>query len=358
MKIVTLGRGAAAFGAAGLLALVLSSEVAAQLASTPPVAKPGGIWATILSAQQDVQTALGRALERIKTTEPLKATAFLALLSFVYGVLHAVGPGHGKAVISSYVLANERTMRRGIVLSFLSAFAQAIVAILLVVVLRLVLRLTQLETRLIEPWLDVISWGLVAAVGAWLLWREVRRMLRVRAARGVGEHAHDHHAHSHHAHSHHDHAHHHDHTHPAAHGRIPHGAPGHVHDEHCGHAHMPGPEALEGEWSWRRAFPIILAVGLRPCTGAIVVLVAASGLGLFWAGVISTFVMSLGTAITVSALAALAVGSRELAIRLFGGDGRRIGALRSIATIAGAVTLLAFGTLFLLASLTTGSRAF
>ena len=345
--------------AAGAVVLVLSGgETLAQLANAPPVARPGSLWGTILSAQQDVQNALSRALTRIRTSDPLAATAFLSLLSFVYGVLHAVGPGHGKAVISSYVLANEQTMRRGILLSFLSAFAQALVAIAFVVVLRIILRMTQLETRLIEPWLDVVSWGLVAGVGVWLIWREVRRLRRGETHghhHAASDHGHAHHAHEHphgHGHAHHHGDHHHGHANP------PHGAAGHVHDEHCGHMHMPGPEALQGEWSWRRALPIIMAVGLRPCTGAIVVLVAASSLGLFWAGVVSTFVMSLGTAITVSLLAVLAVGSRELALRLFGGDGRRDALLRSLATLGGAGVLLVIGITFCIAALTTGPRAF
>lgn len=340
--------------ALGLVVLCLScADTMAQLAGAPPIAKPGSLWGSIVSAQQDVQNALSRALTRIRTSDPLAATAFLSLLSFVYGVLHAVGPGHGKAVISSYVLANEQTMRRGILLSFLSAFAQALVAIAFVVVLRIILRKTQLETRLIEPWLDVVSWGLVAGVGIWLLWREIRRLRR------GDPHAHHHHAAAEHGGQHAHHHHHgHDHAHQGhGHDNPPHGSAGHVHNEHCGHMHMPGPEALQGEWSWRRALPIIMAVGLRPCTGAIVVLVAASSLGLFWAGVVSTFVMSLGTAITVSLLAALAVGSRELAIRLFGGDGRRVGMLRSVAAFGGAGVLLVIGTTFCVAALLGGPKA-
>ena len=65
-----------------------------------------------------------------------------------------------------------------------------------------------------------------------------------------------------------------------------------------GHAHGPEPEELAGPGGWRRGLSAIVAVGLRPCSGAIIVLVFALAQGLFWAGVASTFVMGLGTAIT------------------------------------------------------------
>ena len=83
-----------------------------------------------------------------------------------------------------------------------------------------------------------------------------------------------------------------------------------------GHAHGPEPEELAGPGGWRRGLSAIVAVGLRPCSGAIIVLVFALAQGLFWAGVASTFVMGLGTAITVSSIASIAVGARSVAKRL------------------------------------------
>ena len=66
----------------------------------------------------------------------------------------------------------------------------------------------------------------------------------------------------------------------------------------------------------------IVSVGIRPCSGALVVLVFALAQGVFWAGIASTFLMALGTAITVAALAALAVGAKDLARRLTRGEGQ------------------------------------
>jgi ABC-type nickel/cobalt efflux system permease component RcnA len=121
-------------------------------------------------------------------------------------------------------------------------------------------------------------------------------------------------------------------------------------------AHLPSPEQLKGDWSWRRALALAFAVGIRPCTGAILVLVFAIGQGLWWAGVFSTFAMALGTAMTVSALAALAVGSRELAKRLAGSSGstRWADRVQTAASLGGAALVLVLGAAFFVGSLAGG----
>lgn len=318
--------------------------------SAPPAEASGplqGAYAWLMTKQAEINQRLAAAVREIRTGNPVLATLVLAALSFAYGVLHAAGPGHGKAVISSYVLANERTVRRGIALSFLAALIQGLSALVVVAVLVLVLKATGLTMKATEAWLETASWALVAIVGAWLLWSQIRRARQERAVPvGAGtqhqqghDHNHHHHAHAHRAHHHHDHSghgHHHHH---------------HGHDECCDHAHMPDPRQLEGEWSWRKAFALAFAVGVRPCTGAILVLVFAIGQGLLWAGVFATFAMAIGTAITVSALAALAVGSRELAARLGGGGGIAADRVRLVAGLGGSALVLVLGVLFFFGSL-------
>ena len=122
----------------------------------------------------------------------------------------------------------------------------------------------------------------------------------------------------------------------------------HVHDEHCGHSHGPTPDQLAGPGGWQRGLGAIFAVGLRPCSGAILVLVFALAQGLFWAGIAATFVMGLGTAITVATIAVLAVSARGLAQRLSGGaDGRGTLVMRGIEfAAAGLVLLFGIGLLF------------
>lgn len=292
-------------------------------------------------------------------------------LSFAYGVFHALGPGHGKAVISSYVLANRQTARNGAVLALASSLVQALVAIALVTALALVFNVTAATMNQATRWLELASYALVTLLGVWLVWvKAVRPLLRKRAPaeRPAGQapgapmpaaiavpgaalkggaalraitvqaapvrqmsvqknllgppdgntqgHASDHH-------------HHHD-------------------DCGCGHAHVPPPEQVAGPLNWRRAWSAILAVGLRPCSGALIVLVFALSQGFFLAGVASALAMGLGTGLTVAALACLAVAA--------GGAATALGSRLSSASAArlrygvealAALAVLALGVLLL-----------
>jgi nickel/cobalt exporter len=220
-------------------------------------------------------------------------------LSFAYGVFHALGPGHGKAVISSYVLANRQTARNGALLALASALIQALVAIALVAALALVFNATAATMNNATRWLELASYALVTLLGLWLVWvKAVRPLLRARTG-GRRDHEHGH-------------AHGHEHGHKHQHG--------HDHDHHhdcgCGHAHVPAPEQVSGPLNWRRAGTAILAVGLRPCSGALIVLVFALAQGFFLAGVASALAMGLGTGLTVAALACLAVAAGGAATRI------------------------------------------
>src|SRR5690606_38421076 len=93
-------------------------------------------------------------------------------LSFAYGVFHAAGPGHGKAVISSYMLANEVALRRGVMLSFVSAFLQAATALVMMALVFLVLRGTSVSMTDATWFLEIVSYALVTLFGAWLLWQK------------------------------------------------------------------------------------------------------------------------------------------------------------------------------------------
>jgi len=327
-------------------------------AAEPPAGVFAQAAAWLMAKQSDINRRLAAAVRDIRTGDPWFATLVLAALSFAYGVLHAAGPGHGKAVIASYVLANEQTVRRGIALSFLAAVFQGISALLIVGILVLALRTTGLTIKATEGWLETASWGLVAVIGAWLLYTQLKALRPQPAVAGSGHTHHDHHGHDH---AHHGHAHGHDHGHghhSHAHAHHEHHHHGHGHDHvHaadgscCDHAHMPDPSRLQGAWSWREAIAIAVAIGIRPCTGAILVLVFAIGQGLMWAGVFATFAMALGTAITVSALAALAVGSRELAMRFGGGRESVWGArVRTAAGLGGAALVLGLGLVLMVGS--------
>jgi nickel/cobalt exporter len=274
-----------------------------------PPPEIGGFAGWILSEQAKFYRMLSGLIRAAKADGSAAYT--LIGISFIYGVFHAAGPGHGKAVISSYLVANDETWRRGVILSFASAVLQALTAIAIVGIAAVLLGATASVMGTTVRVIETVSYALIILIGVRLLWVKGRSFLHL--LRGQShEHHHDHaHAHHHHGHKHnHDHAHH-DHGHDHAH---------HHHDEEdasaWGHAHAPEPAELKGRHWLRRGLAAIVAVGLRPCSGAIIVLVFALAQGLFWIGVVSTFVMGLGTAITVAIVATIAVGARGFAGRL------------------------------------------
>jgi nickel/cobalt transporter (NicO) family protein len=114
---------------------------------------------------------------------------------------------------------------------------------------------------------------------------------------------------------------------------------------------------LAGPGGWRRGLAAIVAVGLRPCSGAILVLVFALAQGLFWAGVAATFVMGLGTALTVATIATFAVGAKGLA-RRFARRNSGYGAVLLRGLEAGAAALVLCFGLLLLTGYMTSERMF
>jgi len=330
------------------------------------------MWMWVLERQRELTTAMTAAVRRLQGESFWVAAAQLGLISFLYGVFHAAGPGHGKFVISSYALANAQTLRRGVLVSFMAAFLQAVSAIVLVGVLVMVVKATSLDIRRAEAVLESASWALIAGLGAWLVWTRLSPLLATRAVPVAAGPAHGHaHAHHDHGHAHHTHGHghhdpHHGHHHHPAHAHGAHAHHGHVghhhHHDHgagaaceaCGHLHAPSPADLQGRWSWRQAWSIAAAVGIRPCTGAIAVLLFSLGIGLLGAGIFATFAMAVGTALTVSALAVLAVTSRDLAARLSGAESRWAARIQTAAGIGGSLAVLVLGTTFFLASLSGG----
>jgi len=287
-----------------------------------------GFFGWLQTQQRDFYMAMNAALGSLKQDW----TAFWVLggLSFLYGVFHAAGPGHGKVVISSYVLANETQLRRGVTLSVLSALLQSLVAVVFVLIAAGLLGMTSIAMGDAANWIGIASYALVALLGLWLVARKIFGW-------GHGHRQDDmaHKAHGHlHGHENHDR---HDHDHEA-----------HGHD-HSDHVHIVTPQATTG--SLREQVGVVLAVGLRPCSGALVVLVFALSQGLLPAGIAAVFLMGAGTAITVATLATLAVTAKGLARRIGGADNPMTAAVVWWVELLGALAVLAFGVLLLIASL-------
>ncbi len=331
-----------AVGAAVILALDSAAHV--LMAQNPfggprPAAEPqvGGIVGWLLTKQSEFYREMSSTIRAAKSDG--SAVWTLLAISFAYGIFHAAGPGHGKAVISSYLVANQETARRGIALSFASALMQSLVAVAIVAVCAWLLNATAKTMCSAEKAIEIASYALIAAFGARLVWTKGGGFFRALQARQpalapamavAGHHDHGH------GHDHHDHDHSHAHAHVAHHEHDH----AHVHDEHCGHSHGPEPSELAGPGGWRRGFGAIFTVGIRPCSGAILVLVFALAQGLFWAGIAATFVMGLGTAIAVSA--------KDLARRLSGAsEGGGALLMRGLEFgAAGLVLLFGVGLLF------------
>lgn len=322
MRLKRLVLAAVLLGCLGGVAMAQSSL---GIGNAEPVATPSGgmlgpFFTWVGAEQKQFYKEMTDALRAMKNDG--SAAWLLVGLSFLYGILHAAGPGHGKVVISSYMVANETQLRRGVMLSFASALMQAVTAIVVVGAGFLILRGTTVSMTDAANWLEIASYALIVAFGLWLLFRKT---IGARTA------THEHHEHTHD----HGHGHHHDHGETC---------------ETCGHAHMPGPQLTDTVKDWRSALGAIVAVGLRPCSGAVIVLSFALLNGLWLGGILSVVAMALGTAITVSALATLAVTAKNTALSI-SGQGAMSARVHSTIEIGGALLLVALGLVLLGGSL-------
>jgi len=186
--------------------------------------------------------------------------------------------------VTGYFLARESEIRRGLALGWLIAGIQTTVAVTLVGVLGWVLDFSRLALLDSMPLVELGSYGLVVLLGAGMT-------IAVFRGHGCG---HDHGpTHAHHHHDHHDHGH------------------SHAHDE-AGCAHVPGPSKLDGIEFYTAA----IASGIRPCTGALIVLLFALASDVFLVGILSAIAMGIGVAITISAIGISAILARRGLMRL------------------------------------------
>jgi nickel/cobalt transporter (NicO) family protein len=278
----------------------------------------GGLGGYILAVQAQFYRSLQAAVAALKADGA--ALGSLVALGFAYGVFHAAGPGHGKAVIAAYLVSSERALAKGLGMSLAAALLQAIVAVALVGTVAAMVRATAATMSQVTQAVEVASFAVVAALGLALVWRKSGKLL----AATVHDHSHAHDAHA-----------------------CGHGC-GHVH----GHLHLPAPRSR----SLRDMVGVVVAAGIRPCAGAIVVLVFALSQGVFAAGVAATFAMALGTALTTGLIAAVAVFAKSLALRLARGRGDTGTRIVAGLELGAAAFILVLGV-SLLAGLWTGAAA-
>lgn len=302
----------------------------------------GGVTGWLL-AEQSQFTHLMAARVHALHGDPSAFWGLLAL-GVGYGVFHAAGPGHGKALIASYMMANERSLRRGVVMALLAALLQAVVAVSLVAVAALIVNATASEMNAAADWLTFASCAGVAGLGLWLSWRKGRALLaalhryleRRQAFSAV----------------------------PAFAGLAWRQPPRTLSaaafrsvspenalvSEDCCAPLAPDAASLNGPLRWREAAGTVVAAGARPCAGAILVLVFSLTQGLFASGIAAVFAMAVGVAVTTGALAWMAVFAKTAAVRFAGAEDSR-GALvaRGFEFVA-ALAVFAFGAALMFAA--------
>lgn len=271
----------------------------------------------IETSQRQMQSTLAGAVRHLRAGDPGAMVALMAAC-FSYGFVHAAGPGHGKVLIAGYGVGQRVPVLRLTVLAVASSVAQSLVAIGLVVAGIAILGWTREQmVGVTENVMRPISYGVILLLGLWLVWRGIARLLRQSRLTGAA------------AHGHHDH--------------------GHVHDEHCGRAHGPTMDEAARVTSLRDGLGLIAGIAVRPCTGALFLLILTWQMGIFASGVAGVLAMGVGTAVVTVGVAVFAVWAREGAIASL--PGARIAQAFPVLELgAGLVVALVAGQL-LLASL-------
>jgi len=303
------------------------------------IGRVSGLTAWIMAQESGFYRLLTRALRGVK--ESGWGIFALAGLSFAYGVFHAAGPGHGKAVVASYMLSNERALRRGLVIALAAALVQGLVAVGLVAIAALIFKATAAHMTEVADILETASYAGIVLLGAALVWSKGRalqaafRMLPAPAPQTFVV------------------------------PKLAYSDPGrtdrgffaddctqdHRHGLACGHFHVPDPRGLDEGFAWKNAAVTVLTAGARPCSGAILILVFALAQGVFLVGVGATFAMSLGTAMTTGALASLAVLAKTWAVRFSGPGSLRALVIGRLIEVGAACAVLLLGLVLLSASL-------
>lgn len=246
-------------------------------------------WSQILLQsvlwQKDLHRQMTQLLQQV-AEQPHQAGLSLVIFSLLYGVLHALGPGHGKVVIATFLATHPARVKTSIRLTLLASLLQGSVAIGLVTVMLIILQTSSRQLHLSSFWLEKGSYLLVIGLGVLMGYRALRALWRALRPRPA----------------------------PLFRAFQPH----HQHDAQCGcgHAHLPTPQQMQGSVSLKTQLLVVVSMGLRPCSGAIMMLLFAKVIGVYGWGVLSAAVMALGTALTISAIGVLVQQARSVAQRL------------------------------------------
>jgi len=266
--------------------------------------EPDGVTRWLQDGRLAFQRRLSEVMMGARGGVDLAVAAGALAVGFGYGVLHALGPGHGKAVVSTYVLGAPDRMRRAVGLAVASAMAQGLVAIVLVLGASELFGMTRRATLDAATWVERASYGLIVLLGLWIAGRALFR-------------------------------------------------PDATHDNCaiCAPGQLSSFDISGGEIRDRRTWwAALTTIGIRPCSGALLVLILGESLGLRWLAVAVVAAMSLGTALAVAGLAGVVSGLRDGISRLVGGDESRLALLRRGLSVAAGCGLVVLGISLLVAA--------
>jgi len=258
-------------------------------------------WQDFVQYCFSLQIALHRYLVLYllqQNSHQLNGGLMLMAGSFVYGVLHAVGPGHGKFVITTFLATHREKLRASRLITLSGSMMQGVVAVLFVVLLAIILNLSTGDLSQSRYWIEKINALLIAAFGAVLIFRAVGGKSRFfKQARQA--------------------------------------------ECGCGHQHYPAEHALST--GWRNAIWLTLTIGIRPCSGALMILIFSNAIGMFSWGVAAVMAMSLGTALSIIIMATAVHHAREWMIAANRrGMTYSAASVSRLALLAGGVVLLLF----------------
>ncbi|SEA90910.1 DUF3299 domain-containing protein [Rubrimonas cliftonensis] len=272
-------------------------EIVAASASEIPILDRAQIW--VNSLYTSGMPALGEAGSGA-------AIFWALLLSFGYGALHTLGPGHGKAVVISYFVGTGGSLRRGLTMGARIAVFHVLSAVVVVFLLDLAVQQTTGAAPSDYRAIRMGSYALVIVIGAVMLWQAISAMRRPASIAGGGAHK----------------AHHHEHSHGTS-----------------------GCAACTASVAPRGSGWVAAAVGVVPCTGALLVMLFGLANDLIWPAIAIVVAISVGMAVAMSLLGMAALWGRGWAERRLAPDARRRQRFETGARLAGATCVLVVGVL-------------
>ncbi|SON52623.1 nickel/cobalt transporter [Vibrio tapetis] len=249
--------------------------------------------------QRDLNSQLSDLLYDIQENKSHAWSTFI-VVSFGYGILHSMGPGHGKVIVATYLMTQPSNAKSSLYITVLSSILQAVVAIALVTTLLAVFQSSMREIHSHAEVVMKLSYFCVALLGFTLCYKALRKLVFVKREKGLQQQA------------------------------------SNTQNGSC------------TDSSYREKAAIILAIGLRPCTGAIMILLFANMVGLYWVGIVSALIMAIGTCITTSCIALMTLSGKKVVLGYMKHSTKPVRSnLPQVFKLVGGILVAAFGILLM-----------